>query len=536
MNLPQKRPLTAQCLALSVAIVALISTPARSQSAAAPSATPTVAQLAKYDLNKNGRLDPAELATLQRDEAATAAKTGEVVTLSPFEVVADEDNGYLATSTLSGTRMNSKLEDLAASIAVVTKQQMLDTASTDISDIFMYEANTEGIYQWTSFTVDRGVVSDDVSANPHGATRVRGLTSANFATNGFVTSLPLDTYNVDLVEISKGPNTNLFGLGNTGGGVNLISSKGDVSRSKTQFVTQVDSYGGYRGTIDLNRPLIKGKLGVRLLGVYEDKGFEREPSADVTRRLQGAVTFRPFSKTTFRASFESYRNYNSRPNSTTPRDMHGDWIASGSPTWNPITQMVSFRDGKTAPIGPVTTGTGGNEGTLLPFGIVSTDTGFTGRPSWYIDNNRIELYTINRAPGATTAATGPQDISGTTRLLQNGTFFGKNSAIYPLYNVKGITDRSLYDWTSINLASPNFAIGKGETVTANLDQIILSTPRHNLALQASWLKEHTNTNNRAFLGYNDGGRMQVYIDINERLVDGSVNPYFLRPYLGGSEP
>ena len=43
----------------------------------------------------------------------------ETVLLSPFEVVA-EDRGYQAFNTLSGTRLNSKLEDLGSSITVVT--------------------------------------------------------------------------------------------------------------------------------------------------------------------------------------------------------------------------------------------------------------------------------------------------------------------------------------------------------------------------------------------------------------------------------
>lgn len=472
----------------------------------------------------------APLARAQAVAPAAAAAAEPVVTLSPFEVSAVQDRGYLATSTLSGTRLNSKLEDLAASISVVTKQQLTDLVATDINDVFMYEASTEGIYQFTSFTVDRGNVSDDVSGNPQGATRMRGLSAANIAVNGFGTTLPFDSYNVDAVEISRGPNSSLFGLGATGGGVNVIGSKANVTRATTTFGTRADSYGGYRANFDLNRPLIKDRLAVRFLGVYEEKGFTREPSADTTRRLQAAVTARPFASTTLRASFESYRNFNNRPNSTTPRDMVSDWIASGSPTWDPLTQTVHFRNGQAA-IGPVAETA---EAALLPFGLSATDTGFTGRPSWYIDGGRIQLYTINRMPNA--SGNGPQNLSGTARLLQNSTFYTKFSAQYPLYLTKGITDRSLYDWTEINLASPNYARVKGETSAIELEQFFLRTPRQTLALQAAWLYERTATNSRSFLGNTDGGRMQVFVDVNEKLLDGTVNPYFLRPYLGGSEP
>jgi outer membrane receptor protein involved in Fe transport len=477
--------------------------------------------------------------TLSAQQApATSATTPssstdeKVVTLTPFEVIADQDRGYLASSTLSGTRLNSKLEDLAASISVVTKQQLLDTTATDINDVFMYESNTEGIYQFTSFTVDRGLVTDDVSANPQGATRMRGLSAANVATNGFTTSLPFDSYNVDAVEISRGPNSSIFGLGNTGGGVNVIGSRANLTRPLTTFGTRADSYGGYRANFDINRAIIKDRFAARILGLYEEKGFMREPSADTTRRLQAAVTFRPFKNTTLRASFESYRNFASRPNSTTPRDMFGDWIASGRPTWDPITQTVNFRDGRPS----LTNVTTAQEAALLPFGLNATDTGFTGRPSWYIDNGQIQLYTINRMPGTVAAANGPQNIDGVGRLLQNGNFYTKFSATYPLFLPRGINDRSVYDWTEINMAAPNYSAVKGETSAFDLEQVILNTRRHTLALQASWLKERTSTNSRAFLGHADGGRMQVLIDINERLLDGTANPYFLRPYVGGSEP
>ncbi|HRE83132.1 MAG TPA: hypothetical protein PLN52_18955, partial [Opitutaceae bacterium] len=109
------------------------------------------ATLRRYDANNNGRLDSDELSRLRADEArragtpteGTGASPDEVIALSPYAVVSD-DRGYQASNTLSGTRLNSKLEDLGASITVVTKQQMLDTAVLDINDVLRYEASTEG--------------------------------------------------------------------------------------------------------------------------------------------------------------------------------------------------------------------------------------------------------------------------------------------------------------------------------------------------------------------------------------------------------
>ena len=83
--------------------------------------------------------------------SAASNKFEETLVLSPFTVIA-EDKGYQAFNTLAGTRINSKLEDLGASITVVTKQQLEDTAVLDINDLFRYEASTEGTDDFTQFT------------------------------------------------------------------------------------------------------------------------------------------------------------------------------------------------------------------------------------------------------------------------------------------------------------------------------------------------------------------------------------------------
>ena len=105
----------------------------------------------------------------------------DVVSLSPFEVVSDT-KGYYAANTMSGTRFNAKLEDLASSISVVTKEQMSDFAMLDINDIFAYTGNTEGTRTYTDTVIDRnGSVSDNVQLNPQGANRIRGINSANIS-------------------------------------------------------------------------------------------------------------------------------------------------------------------------------------------------------------------------------------------------------------------------------------------------------------------------------------------------------------------
>ena len=467
------------------------------------------------------------------EKIAPKSDDSDVIQMDVFEVSSENNKGYLATSAMSGTRLNSKIEDIAASITVVTKQQLMDTASVDINDVFLYESNTEGTKQWTSFANDRGTISDDIQANPTSATRMRGLSAANTAVGGFVSSLPFDSYNVDSVEISRGPNSSVFGMGNTGGGINVNNSKANLTREVTSFGTRRDSYGGYRASFDFNRPILKNKVAIRVLGLYDSKGFELQPASEKIRRLTTALTVRPFKNTTIRASFESYRDYYNRPNSTTPRDGVSDWISSGQPTYDPITATVHFANGKPS-IGPITTA---NENAQLPGTISPSDSTFTGTQSLYIDHGQIQLFEINDMPAAT--GTGPTSVNtAAAHLLQSTTYFGRYATANPLSLTQGINNKALYDWSSINIGAPNYGKMKGETSIVDFEQVIVNTPRSLLAFQASWMQERTATTNRSFLGSygNNGGKFQVYVDVNEKLLDGSVNPYFLRPYLGYSSP
>ena len=511
----------------------------------APALSPTPAQLAKYDKNQNGRLDADEAAALQGDEArvaraaadlARASASGEIIELSPFQVSASEDKGYLAANTLSGTRLNSKIEDLGASITVVTKQQLLDTAAVDINDVFMYEANTEGMATYTAFTVDRnGGVNDSVQGSPATANRIRGIDSANMARGNFASnsSIPMDAYNVDAVEISRGPNSNIFGLGNTSGTVNIINSQANLTRSISSFTLRADSYGGYRTSFDLNRPLLRQKLAVRLSGVYESKAYQRKPSDDLTRRGQGAVTYRPFANTTIRGSYESYHNYARRPNAMTPRDAVTYWKAVGSPTWDPTTQMATYANGTR--YGPYPFA----QDATLPIGLLSNGTGFYNRPSIYVDSGAVQFWSVNRTGAVPTTGTfagipTPDNPSTNLRFLESGTDIQRlRGSLFPLYVMSSITDRSLYDWSSVNFVAPNYNKDKADIYTVEFEHIAIQTPNHLLAIRGGWMREDHDSYSRNFIG---GTNAVLYVDVNEKLLDGRPNPYLKRPYVAASEP
>lgn len=64
-------------------------------------------------------IPPVALPLLSTSPAPVAPATRETVELSPFVVTSEEDAGDYGANSMSGTRMNTKLEDIGASTAVI---------------------------------------------------------------------------------------------------------------------------------------------------------------------------------------------------------------------------------------------------------------------------------------------------------------------------------------------------------------------------------------------------------------------------------
>jgi outer membrane receptor protein involved in Fe transport len=510
--------------------------------ASAQTATPVdPVTLAKYDKNNNGRLDPEELAVKAADDAKAAAatrpggtaKSEDVVELSPFQVSAEAEKGYYAANTLSGTRINTKLEDLGASITVVTKQQMQDFAMLDLNDVFLYEASTEGTGTYTDVVIDRnGVATDNVARDPNNANRVRGIGPANQAFGNFQTGVPIDPAMIDSLEISRGPNSNIWGLGSGSGTVNAIPSAANVSREATSVSVRTDNLGSMRTVLDINRPIIRDKLAVRGMMIYEEDEFVRQPSFSRTNRYDGMITYRPFKNTTFRGAWEHYENYARRPNAILPRDGLSYWEQSGRPTWDASTWTLTRQGVKT--VVPYATSTG-PENALLGNGVESIGTTLA-RSIVFVDQGQVNLWTTGYISSLNAAGLPSPDAhanNGNQRFIETA----PAPRVGPLAATwTSITDRSIYDWSGANIAAANWGQNKTDSYQAQLEQFFIRTPRHLLAAQLGFRREESRNYTRSFIGTSGEAPMIVYMDITDKLPDGRANPYFMRPYVNALEP
>lgn len=260
---------------------------------------------------------------------ASAPAPGAEVTiqLSVFEVSATADVGYQAGNTTSGSRLNSSLKDTAAAVMVFTPEFLSDFNSNGLADIVGYSPNMQ---------IDMLDTAADASPQFIGGSdltdtriRVRGL-SASTALDFFETMIAIDTYNTERVELSSGPNSILFGFGQSGGLVNVMTKSAVLQRNRTAVRAQVGGWNFARYELDHNQVLIKGRLAVRLNGLQQwADGWRRHEFNDSSR---GAISVRaaPWRQTTFTAGYE-----NGEMNASVARPLNAFdnlalWQASGS--------------------------------------------------------------------------------------------------------------------------------------------------------------------------------------------------------------
>ena len=268
------------------------------------------------------------------------------VVLSPFEVESTQDNGYRARNTLAGSRISTNLGDLAAPITVVTRDFIDDIGAVDVNDILTYQAGTEGTKDFTSNTPTGSRTNDNVAQDPNAATRGRGLAPFDITRDYFYsltvgsqsggggstgTSVGFDSYNLDNVTIIRGADSILAGLGSPAGVINYSPQLAGLEKNTNMASYRFGSYGDKRAVVNSNIVAIPDVLAFRVAGVWNNKGFEQQPSFDADKRYYLASTWKPFKKTTVRASYEVVNIHANFPNSLTPEDDITQWIQLGKP-------------------------------------------------------------------------------------------------------------------------------------------------------------------------------------------------------------
>lgn len=352
--------------------------------------------------------------------------------------------------------------------------------------------------------------------------RIRGIAPANMAFGNFETSgrVPVDPIDIDAVEISRGPNTSVFGMGKGSGTVNSVPASARLAQDATELSMRVDNREGWRTSLDVNRVLKKDIVALRLSGVFQRDGFPQKPSGMDTRRLNGMIKIRPFKTTSLSASFNRYDSHGNRPLSGPIREGVTSWLQAGAPTWDPIET--------TAKINGVTVGTFAS---ATPIYFQQPATRFQA----FMDRDTPAYLGLVRG-----TATTPTAQTQAQRLMMTSIDpTGLLSALPLLVRSPVATGKDLVDWSTQNPAAMNYYRNASQTSLLTLQQGVFATRRQSLNLELGVFSEHNESLTSAPLGATGGTvnlASALFVDVNERLLDGRPNPYFRRPYMDIQNP
>lgn len=266
---------------------------------------------------------------------------GDVIELSPFVVNTSKDTGYQATSTLAGTRLNTPVKDLGASISIYTKDFLSDIGATNSNELLIFATGMEAAGPGGNFSGATNdinsvqVLGDTVRANPQSSSRTRGLSAPNFTRGFYTTDFPVDSYNTEAVTINRGPNAILFGVGSPAGVVDTSLLRPNLRRDSHKVELRYGSHDSFRQSIDFNRVLVPGKLALRIAALNDNEEFNQRPAFEEKKRIYGAVTAEPFKSTAVRVNFESGRSNANRPITLLPfSSISPAWLTGGRPGYD----------------------------------------------------------------------------------------------------------------------------------------------------------------------------------------------------------
>jgi catecholate siderophore receptor len=202
-----------------------------------------------------------------------------------------ESEGYLVEHSRTATKTDTPLIDVPQSVSVVARDLIQDQAMQSLADVARYVPGA-GMAQ--------GEGNRDTII-------LRGNSStSDFFLDGVRDDVEYyrDLYNLDRVEVLKGPNAMIFGRGGAGGVVNRVSRQANWQPVR-EVSLQGGSWDNRRATFDLG-DAVNDRFAARITGVYEDSESYRDGFEFERMGINPTVAFAIGDATVLRVSYEYY--------------------------------------------------------------------------------------------------------------------------------------------------------------------------------------------------------------------------------------
>jgi catecholate siderophore receptor len=230
----------------------------------------------------------------------TPAFAGEVETTAAAEqdaaqviTVTGSREEYGVKTIVSGTKTLTALRNVPQAISVVSEAQIEDQSLRSVADLLMFVP---------------GATPGTGESNRDQLTLRGNNTTADFFVDGLRDDAQYfrDFYNLDRVEVLKGPNAMIFGRGGGGGVINRVTKRASLKNDR-QFILSHDSEGGTRLTADDNMRLT-GALGLRMNGVWEHGDSFRDFTKLKRYGINPTLGWQPGADTRVDVSYEYFHD------------------------------------------------------------------------------------------------------------------------------------------------------------------------------------------------------------------------------------
>lgn len=425
----------------------------------------------------------------QESLPAPGAIEEQPIVLERFTVNVDTDRGYVAVDSLAGGRTNTPIRLTPSAMSSVTRTFIDDLAIQDVREALKWAPNVVPTDQNAGKGFG-GSAFHEWSFNFRGAGA--GQQGGPGPTRNYFSFYQnADSYNIERIEFTRGPNSILFGLGTVGGTLTTYTKVPRLDKNFYTVTAIVDSNDSLRFEGDFNQA-VGEKLAIRVNALKDMNRGWRNNDKNEKEALDVALLYKFNPNTSLRVEVEGARIDKTLISSNVLDKLSG---------WDGTTSSATWRE---EPTGPART-------------VSAQSLAWSTNPFWvYIPTSQ----SLSDWNGGFASSSSLLDVG-------QGLNFQPYRGWYPeeiklpweteYSSTTNVPVRPSKEWT--------YGDGRSESEYGNITAFLDHKFNENFDLQLGFYRYRDFQTARDYEGVGAAA-----IDINRQLPDGSANPNYGKSY------
>lgn len=291
----RRRAFIAACSVVSTLVMvtkAQAQEPQPAQGTSQPPAAAVPLPPLTVEASKEKKASSKKKAAKATSPAKSESKSADSKSTSNGETATGPVKGYVASQSATGTKTDTPLIETPQSVSVVTADQIKAQGAQGVAEALRYTSGVTSDYYGPSsmardgFARSRGFFLDEY---------LDGLRLGHVSAS---TSYSwIEPYQLERIEVLKGPSSILYGQASPGGVLNMVSKR-PQEKPFNEIQLQTGSFDRLQGAIDTTGALDQqGKLLYRFTGLIRDADTQVDHSENQRIALAPSLTWKPSADT-----------------------------------------------------------------------------------------------------------------------------------------------------------------------------------------------------------------------------------------------